>query len=275
MKSLVIDARRVPNTQAKHSTLIVIISNKMLSSLRIFLLVAIFRLIPVFAEDVNSIKGKLDLRPYQLDGRAAGRTFLNLYQIANFSDEKQANINPFTLSTTVDNNEGLFEFTNLPILRGVNESTYFVISADSKDFNLKPNRILVEFKHVVYENGTDEIASKAFMNYYGREYIAQPDIHNPDKLTQISMNPYINIKPLPEIPTRHYFQIRNTGLLESGPVASILKSRWKLAGIITAIAIGVMPMIIQKLDPSASEAMKEQNFQKKRELYTVPANAAE
>ena len=44
--------------------------------------------------------------------------------------------------------EGNFEFANLPLNDGVNETTYYVMYPASMDFNLKPNRILIEFKNL-------------------------------------------------------------------------------------------------------------------------------
>ena len=91
----------------------------------------------------GTIKGRLDLAASNITGFVSTRTSFKLYQIGNFSTEY-----PYTSTTMFQDDEGNFEFANLPLNDGVNETTYYVMYPASMDFNLKPNRILIEFKNL-------------------------------------------------------------------------------------------------------------------------------
>ncbi|QID85941.1 Protein sop4 [Saccharomyces pastorianus] len=206
----------------------------------------------------GTIKGRLDLAANNITGFVLTRTSFKLYQIGNFSTEY-----PYTATTTFQDDEGNFEFVNVPLNQGVNATTYYVMYPASMDFNLKPNRILIEFQNL--ENGTLQL--NAFKNFFGRENFPSKDITYPEKLESMIVDPYIQVEILQKAPIRSYFQARNVSIFSTGIVGSILNSRWKLAGVITLIALVIFPIIVEKLDPETARAIKEEAKRKQREKY--------
>ncbi|KAH7582022.1 Suppressor of PMA 1-7 protein [Nakaseomyces glabratus] len=224
------------------------------------------------AEDVKdlrnnevSIKGRLELSEIDISAYMIPRCSFRLYQIGNYSADK-----PFHQITRIKDKNGTFEFNHVPINHGVNESTYFVMTPSSRDFNLLPQRVLVEVTNILNETtGKVEQQLKAFRNYFGREYFPSKDIHFPDKLEEMDALPYISIKMSKMLPFRDYLQQRNVGLLQSGPLAGILNSKWKIAAVITLLALMTFPYLVEKLDPETARAMKEEARKKQREKYVV------
>lgn len=206
----------------------------------------------------GTVKGRLDLAANNITGFVLTRTSFKLYQIGNFSTEY-----PYTATTTFQDDKGNFEFVNVPLNQGVNATTYYVMYPASMDFNLKPNRILIEFQNL--ENGTSQL--KAFKNFSGRENFPSKDITYPEKLESMNVDPYIKVEVLQKAPIRSYFQARNVSIFSTGIVGSILNSRWKLAVLITLIALVVFPIIVEKLDPETARAIKEEAKRKQREKY--------
>ncbi|CAI4557725.1 CCQ_1a_G0027540.mRNA.1.CDS.1 [Saccharomyces cerevisiae] len=211
----------------------------------------------------GTIKGRLDLAASNITGFVSTRTSFKLYQIGNFSTEY-----PYTSTTMFQDDEGNFEFANLPLNDGVNETTYYVMYPASMDFNLKPNRILIEFKNL--ENGTLQL--NAFKNFFGREYFPSKNITYPEKLQSMKVHPYITVELLHKAPIRSYLQARNVSIFSTGIVGNILNSRWKLAGVITLIALVVFPIIVEKLDPETARAIREEAKRKQREKYAAVAS---
>ncbi|CCD23078.1 Sop4p NDAI_0B00440 [Naumovozyma dairenensis CBS 421] len=208
----------------------------------------------------TTIKGKLDLPFVNISNFSISRTYFSLYQIGNYSTNE-----PYYKKTGLQDSDGNFEFSNLPINSGINETTHFVLYSTSLDFNLKPNRILIEFKEL--ENGT--ITSKAFKNFFGREYFPSNDIIHPEHLEAIEMEPYITISEVNMAPYRSYFQVRNVGILQSGPLASILNSRWKSAAVLSVILLAIFPFLVEKFDPETTKAMKQEALAKKRKNISI------
>lgn len=207
-----------------------------------------------------SISGKFDLKYGNITKDTIRRSTFKIYQIGNYTSDK-----PYTASTHLNGLDGHFEFNDLPINTGVNETTYFVLYSSSLDFNMNPNRILIEF--VQLENGT--VAMNGFRNYFGREYFPSKDIIYPEQLESIVVEPYVRISVINSAPLRSYFQIRNSGILKSGPIAGILNSRWKMAGVITFICVVAFPMFIDQIDPDAALLLKEEALTKKKEKYAI------
>lgn len=205
-----------------------------------------------------SIDGKFQFSLGNLTKNAIRRTSFDLHQIGNYSTKV-----PYKDSVRLLDLDGNFKFDDLPINGGVNETTYFVLTSSSLDYNLAPNRILIEFVNL--ENGT--LQMNGYINYFGREYFPSKDIIHPDKLDQISVEPYVVVSVIQKAPFRAYFQIRNSGMLNDGIVGSILSSRWKLAGVITVICVFVFPMFLDKIDPDAALLLKEEALKKKRDQY--------
>lgn len=206
------------------------------------------------------IKGRFNYTMVNIHQYPVSRTHFTLYQIGNYSTNE-----PYFATTELKDNLGNFEFKNLPLNLGTNATTYFVMYPSSLDFNLKPNRILIEFT----DRGNGTVESKAFKNYFGREFFPSKDITYPEKLESISMDPFIEIALVHIAPRRSYFQVRNAGILQSGIIGNILSSRWKTAAVITVICLAIFPFIVEKFDPETTKAMKEDALRKQREKYVI------
>mgnify|MGYP003362269566 CR=1 FL=1 len=209
-----------------------------------------------------SIHGRFDFNIGNLTKNAVRRTTFKLYQIGNYSTNA-----PYKATTQLSDLDGNFAFENVPINTETNETTYFVLYSTSLDYNLAPNRILIEF--ISLENGTYEM--NGYRNYFGREYFPAANIIHPDKLEKITVEPYVSIKVIQNAPYRSYFQIRNSGMFQDGPIASIVNSKWKLAGVITVLCMFAFPMFLDKIDPDTAANMKMENLRKKKEQYIIEA----
>lgn len=212
-----------------------------------------------------SVKGRLDLSPTVITAYTIPRVSFRLYQVGNYSTAE-----PYHDITRITDVNGTFMFNDLPVNPGVNVSTHFVLTPNSMDFNLLPQRILIEITNVHNET-TGEVNAKlrAFRNYFGREHFPSKDILFPEQLDEMEVEPYILIKPARSAPFRNYLQPINVGLFESGPLAGILNSRWKVAGIITLICVMSFPYLVEKFDPETAKAMKEEAERKQREKYMI------
>lgn len=206
-----------------------------------------------------TIKGQLQLGFANITNSAIARTHFNLYELSEPLNGKTAYKDVAKLRDL----EGNFEFQNVPINETINATTYFVIYPYSKDFNLKPNRILIEFSQ--NDNGT--ITQKAFKNYFGREYFPSEEIQYPDSLDETPTEPFIKVSVVNKAPFRQYLQIRNEGFFKSGPLAGLFDSRWKVAGIITLLAVVIFPFLVEKFDPATVQAMKEESLKRQKEKY--------
>lgn len=209
-----------------------------------------------------SIKGQLDVTPYNMSNVRISNTRFRLQQIGEIDDDKHL----IKSIAYIQDINGTFEFNNIELNKGINKTTQFVISPISKDFNLKPNRVLIEF--LEHENGT--IESKGFRNYFGREYFPSKDILFPEHLQSIAIEPMIKFTLVHKQPFRQYLQERNVGILSSGPIASILQSRWKMSLLAIALAVIIFPIYIENFDPETVKLMKEQKQRQKREKYQIP-----
>lgn len=195
-----------------------------------------------------SVRGRLDLGPRNISREDVARTEFTIYQIGNLTDQ------PYTTTVHLDSLDGTFEFSNVPLAPGANESTYFVLYPRALDYNLKPNRILVE---LIKREGSAEPTVRAYKNVFGKEYFPSPEILYPETLEAVAAEPYITITTVNTAPVRQYVQARNIGIFQSGPLASIVNSRYKMAGVITLVMLLVFPMIVEKFDPETAEAIKE------------------
>lgn len=204
------------------------------------------------------IKGRLDVSPSTLPPYGTTRTHFKLYQLSAKKEDLYSD------KACIKNIEGDFVFRNVPVELDINKKTYFTLHTSSLDYNLKPNRILIE----VIGNGPDELPTlNAYENFFGREYFPSAEILHPETLKTISVDPYIRISLMNKQPLRSYITTRNQGLLRSGPIASILNSKWKLAGVITMIFMIVFPMVLEKIDPETARAIKEEKMKRESEKY--------
>ena len=210
-----------------------------------------------------TIKGRLDVAPYNLSSFKISNTRFRLQQIGDIQDNKH----PIKATAYVHDPDGSFEFNDIELNDGmINKTTRFVIYPLSKDFNLKPNRVLVEI--FMNENGTLE--TKGFRNYFGREYFPSKDIKFPEKLEPIDIEPIVIFSLVHKQPLRSYLQVRNVGVLKSGPIASILRSPWKMALVLIALTIIIFPIYVENFDPETVKLMKEQRQKQQREKYQIP-----
>lgn len=210
-----------------------------------------------------SVKGKLDLGPqFSIAGATIPRTNFKLYQIGNYSQPK-AHSDHIHLKDL----DGNFEFQNVPLNWGVNATTHYVLYSSSLDYNLKPNRILLEFTNL--DQDGDDYTIKAFRNVFGKEFFPSSDILYPEQLEELPVNPYITITVVNLAPLRTYYQQRRKGFLQTGPLAKLLDNRWKQAAAITAVALIAFPILLEKVDPETAKAIKEEQQRKQREKYQV------
>lgn len=207
------------------------------------------------------IKGRLDVDTINITGVTRSKSLFKLYQVGNYSGL------PFYSYAHLKNDEGDFEFTDVPVNPGMNATTHFVLYSSSIDFNLKPNRILVEL--VNKDDAGANVELNAYKNIFGREYLPSPDIIYPEKLEKIEMDQYIPITLIQMVPMRAYYEKRNIGMFQSGPLASLLDAKWKQAGLITAVTLMAFPYILEKLDPETAKAVREEKLKQKREKYQV------
>lgn len=209
-----------------------------------------------------TIKGQLDVTPYNLSTFKISNTRFRLQQIGSLDSNKH----PIKATAYIQDPDGSFEFNNIEVDEGINKTTQFIIYPLSKDFNMKPNRVLVEF--FMNENGTLE--TKGFRNYFGREYFPSKDIKFPEKLDPIDIKPMIRFSLVQKQPFRNYLQVRNPGVLKSGMIASILHSPWKMALVLIALTVIIFPIYVENFDPETVKLMKEQRQKQQREKYQIP-----
>ncbi|SJM82894.1 related to protein SOP4 [Zygosaccharomyces bailii] len=208
-----------------------------------------------------TVKGRFDVDAINITGVTWSKSFFKLYQVGNYTGL------PYRAQAQLKNDEGDFEFKGLPVNPGINETTHFVLYSSSIDFNLKPNRVLVEL--VSQDENGENVQINAYRNIFGKEYFPSSDIAHPEKLDKIEMDGYIPITLIQMAPIRAYYENRNTGMFQSGPLASIMDSKWKQAGLITAATLMIFPYILEKLDPETAKAVSEEKLRKQREKYQI------
>ena len=212
-----------------------------------------------------SVTGKFDITPRNLTVHDIARTSFKLFQIGNYSTER-----PYHARTKLINTDGGFVFDNLPLNKGVNSTTHFVMHSDSLDYNLKPNRILLEF--IALDTDANQYNLTAYKNFFGKEYFPSKDIVYPEKLEVISSDPFLQVTFVNKAPLRFYYQDRNASILQGGFIGSILASRWKTAGVVTIFFLMMFPLIIEKLDPETTKVIKDEAQRKQREKYQTHKN---
>ncbi|AGO10892.1 AaceriAFR619Wp [[Ashbya] aceris (nom. inval.)] len=218
-----------------------------------------FQLLSVVAA-LTTINCRLDLSPRQISRKELLRTHLHLYQVGNFSGQ------PYSAKATLRDSEGRFQFADLPVSHDENSTVYFQLVASSQDYNLKPNRVLVE----IQGRGEElEPAVRAFQNVFGREHFPSPEIVYPEQLVELEVEPELVISYVHAAPLRNYIVTRRGGILDSGPLAGIFRSKYKLAAVVTILALLLFPMLVEKFDPATVEAIKEQRLSQTREKYAA------
>ncbi|XBW37282.1 hypothetical protein QEN19_002864 [Hanseniaspora menglaensis] len=177
---------------------------------------------------------------------------LEIDQIYPYKNDTDSFINSFFSSTTqLLSAEGHFTFNNVPLDQSSN-NTYFVIKSSSKYFNLSPNRILVSINNA----NTSDVTYRA--NFVGKDYFPALELLHPDTLPLMNS---LTINLASEAPIRDYVLTRNDNIFATGFIGSIFESKWKTAGLTTAIFLMAFPYIIEYIDPEAAAEMKERKKQ--------------
>ena len=228
----------------------------LLSSILISLLLGL-------AVSAASIKGRLVLPDHNITRDDLRRTSFRVYQIGNYSTPE-----PYTAVTKLKDLEGNFEFDSLPVnTNEVNETTYFVLYPSSLDYNLRPNRILIEFVNT--ENGT--LQMKGYKNFFGREYFPSKNIVHPERLQETAVKPYIKVSTVKEAPRRVYVQERTAIAAQNNPLLSFINAPWKVAVLLVVGGLLALPTIVEKLDPEAAKMMRERALEQKKQRYAAAA----
>ncbi|CDO92393.1 unnamed protein product [Kluyveromyces dobzhanskii CBS 2104] len=213
------------------------------------------------------IKGRLDLRLRNVTQHDISRSYFTLYKIQGPNEQdKYSELVPYSKSATLQNTYGEFTFTDVPVDLGLNRTTYFTINSHSTEFNLKPNRVLIK----ITGNGSGQEPSlTAFENKFGREYFPSADIAFPEtlKLLPLDTSGRLVITTINKQPFRRFMQIRNPGIFQSGPIASILTSKFKLAGVITVLFLVLFPIMLEKFDPETAKQMRQEKLQRENAKY--------
>ncbi|SCV03337.1 LANO_0G03532g1_1 [Lachancea nothofagi CBS 11611] len=196
-----------------------------------------------------TIKGKLDLSPFNVSRKDAINSNFKLLQVGDLGDQL------YISNTRIRDFDGNFEFQHVPEPQDANSTVYFVLQSSSLDYNLKPNRILIRLDRGAQDaNG---IVTRAFKNVFGKENFPSPEILHPEELEEIDTKPYISITLVNKAPLRTYIQERSVSMFESGPLASILSSKYKLAAVITGVMTLLFSLFIGKLDIEGANAIKD------------------
>ncbi|CUS25121.1 LAQU0S27e00606g1_1 [Lachancea quebecensis] len=206
-----------------------------------------------------TVSGRLDLGPLNITRKEVVHSSFKLLQVGNFTGPA------YSSRTTVRDVKGNFRFEGVPEPKDANSSTYFVLQPSSLDYNLKPGRILVQL--VRDSEDAQRVATKAFKNKFGRENFASPEILYPEKLEEVEADPHITFSLVNAAPFREYITERNVGILKSGPVASILNSKFKMAAVITAVLMLLFPYLLEKFDSETALAIKEDRLEKQKQKY--------
>ncbi|SCV00863.1 LAMI_0G07800g1_1 [Lachancea mirantina] len=213
------------------------------------------------------IRGRLDLGGYNISQREVLRSYFSLYQVGNVTDKL------YHARAKIQDEAGTFEFTDVPVSDDADTATYFALHSLSLDFNLKPNRILVEVRPSSDLDAPPTI--RAYKNIFGRQNFPSPDILHPEKLEEIPASPAIVISTVNSAPLRLYVETRNQGIFQKGPLASIVNSKYKLAAVITVIMLLLFPVVLEKLDPETAKAIREQKVNQQKGHHAENPAASE
>jgi hypothetical protein len=159
--------------------------------------------------------------------------------------EVSANASKIPLKqSTYINSDGEFEFLNIPT------GTY-LLSVSSIVFNLQPFKTRVDIDEQNNVSAYLVQTATAFDNL---------NIEVPYPLNFISN---------PTTPRRNYIKKRKTGILESGPIATVINSPLYLAGITLVLALAVAPYLLQKFDPETARLIQEQKARKNATWFSA------
>lgn len=235
----------------------------------LFILYTFLSILSVTAQDI-SINGLIDLSIVDIINNQTStsnrlkntRSLLNTIELElnpvypyKIEDSNEINSKKlyFTKKERVANSKGDFSFKNVPLDSNSNVS-YYNIKAISSYLNFSPNRVLVTVPNDDVQNITYQA------NVIGKDNFPSPDILYPESLPFMKA---LVIKPLKKTPIREYVINKTEGILQSGFIGDILASKWKTAGIVTAIFMMIFPYILEYIDPEAAAEMKERKKARK------------
>lgn len=148
------------------------------------------------------------------------------------------------------NSEGIFKFHEIP-------KGSYLLSLSHIEFNLVP------FKSRVDINEADEVVIHLVQGAQLWEEFG-PEIPHP-----------LRVIPNTKFPERQYIKKRNPGILESGPIATVINNPLYLAGVFLVILAVAGPYLLEKFDPETAKLMKEQKAQRQGQSSAAALKAAE
>ncbi|CCH42463.1 putative membrane protein [Wickerhamomyces ciferrii] len=148
------------------------------------------------------------------------------------------------------NSEGVFNFHDIP-------KGSYLLSVSHIEYNLVPFKSRVD----VLEN--DEV----------KVHLVQAAQKWDDKGPEIPQP--IRFIPNTKFPERQYIKNRSPGILESGPIATVVNNPLYLAMAFLAIIAVVAPYLLEKFDPETAKLLKEQKAQRNVNSSAAALKAAE
>jgi len=148
------------------------------------------------------------------------------------------------------NSKGGFQFTCIP-------SGEYLLSLSHIEFNLVP------FKSRIDVDKEDQVSIHLVQAAQKWNELG-PEIPHP-----------IRVIPNTKIPERQYIKKRSPGLLDSGPLATIVNNPLYLVGISVLLIALAFPYILEKVDPETAKIMKEQKAQRSSTSTKSALKAAE
>lgn len=148
------------------------------------------------------------------------------------------------------NKEGKFKFNE------VSQGTY-LLSLAHIDFNLVP------FKTRVDINEADEVSVHLVQ---GAQSWSELGLQIPHP---------IRVIPNTKLPERQYIKKRVPGILESGPIATVVNNPLYLGGIFLVIISVAGPYLLEKFDPEAAKMIKETKAKKQSQSSASALKAAD
>lgn len=190
-----------------------------------------------------TVEGFLEL-PGELTNLDLVHTSIDLQEITTDLDR-----NPTKRSAFI-NHEGVFKFNQVP-------KGSYILSLAHIEYNLVP------FKSRVDVDDADEVSVHLVQGAQKWEEIGL-EIPHP-----------IRVIPNTKSPERQYIKKRVPGILESGPIATVVNNPLYLAGIFFVIIAVAAPYLLEKFDPEAAKIMKETKAQRQSKSSAAALKAAD
>lgn len=170
------------------------------------------------------------------------KTHIELIEVHN-----DVNRVPLKQKTRV-NQTGGFEFWYIP-------NGEYLLSVSSLSYNFEPFKTKIVVDEVV------------------KAYIVQPN--KPFDKPAAEIPHPIKVAPNPITPRREYLKKRSKGILDSGPLATIVNNPWYLGMAIFTLALIAVPMVLEKFDPETARLVQEQRLKNKAKSAKVALEGIE